>query len=109
MSPASFPVPRHSGFTSTAMAYPVGRAGMHPLRQRQYSDSPPYILGHHWAEPRFSRPVVKKGKEGTKPQAELRGKHVAASDAQATQRQQVDTSPGRVGARRQPTVKMVEE
>ena len=47
MSPASSSKFRGIvGFTSTAMAYHVGRAGMHPLKQRQYSDHPPYTLSH---------------------------------------------------------------
>ena len=47
MSPASSSKFRGIvGFTSTAMAYHVGRAGMHPLKQRQYSDRPPYTLSH---------------------------------------------------------------
>ena len=33
-------------FTAQPMAYRVGRAGMGPLKQRQYSDRPPWALSH---------------------------------------------------------------
>ena len=33
-------------FTALPMAYRVGRAGMGPFKQRQYSDRPPWFLSH---------------------------------------------------------------
>ncbi len=33
-------------FTALPIAYRVGRAGMGPFKQRQYSDKPPWFLSH---------------------------------------------------------------
>ena len=33
-------------FTALPMAYRVGRAGLGPFKQRQYSDKPPWFLSH---------------------------------------------------------------
>ena len=76
-------------FTALPMAYRVGRAGLGPFKQRQYSDKPPWALSHalsralDFHEMLFRAKILREVPVG----AHMAQTLLVASDAQA------DTSP----------------